>query len=75
MYKIRKTAEGDIASCDCCGCEVAIEKFTGTGEEKELCEVCASTFIGSVLANRSEPVTKEELAQVANLIISKIERN
>ena len=73
-YKIKKSRDGDIIPCDCCGCEVALDDFTGTGKHKELCEVCSTTFIGSILSNRSEAVTKEELAQVANLLIAKIKK-
>ena len=71
-YEIKKNEDGDIKPCDCCGCEVALSTYEDRGKKKVLCEVCATTFIGNSLDRRHEPVTKEILAQVANLIIEKI---
>lgn len=80
-YGIVKDENQEVQGCVSCGCEVPLASFDWGPpyndyglKERMLCEVCASTDIGTMTRHRSDNYKiAKVIAQVANLIIGKLE--
>jgi hypothetical protein len=70
MYKIHKNQFGHIIECGSCGCEVPTVESKAYGETTYYCEVCYTTKCSE---NKYSSVDRLTLAQVANLLLSKLE--
>jgi hypothetical protein len=71
--------DGDILTCNSCACEAPLAHFDGGAgrRARDLCEVCASTFIGNMTQYATLYSTEQRdqaviQAQVANLMLDKL---
>lgn len=82
-FHVVKNLDGDPEPCQCCGCEddvptALFDRGPPTRGKVRLCEICASTNIGSAQefgAHRESWVTLQAIAQVGNLLLKEIRSN
>lgn len=74
-----KIEDGYICGCSCCGSNVPLSLFKRNHGEKmrDLCEVCASTLVGSNdwhkhPSNCHHVETQKIIAAVANIILERL---
>lgn len=76
-YKILKTEDGYIETCDSCGSDAYLceyENYNMTLEKPKvlLCEICSSTLLASEIDRGYESVSPRVFAQVMNLFWNKM---
>lgn len=78
-YKFIRNEYGELECCYSCHCEVMLFEFKNPDYRKRLiqekvllCEICASTQVGSDINMGREIISPLAFAQTMNLILDKI---